>query len=649
MDYTEAIKLALAGEQRGFRFLYENTFQKKYFLALHYMKNKAAAEDVLQEAYIRAFSKLDTLKKPEKFPGWFGMIVANTARNALKKKNPILFSDIAADEYQDEFEYQIEDDNVDHLPEKAYTRKETRQLAYKLLDSLSEEQRMCILMFHIEGMTIRQIASALGCSENTVKSRLKYGRENIKEKGEELQRQGYQLYSTASLPLLLYLLQKEAAHMKADGYLKDARTRMEERVVPPCGEQKGTDASRGVQRAAGRSVKAVKSGFLHTATGKITVVAAVLCLFGGAVAYGGFLQSRRNTNENEAEPKMAEVEREIKLADDTQNITVKDVQDTDYEMLIAGNLNKEELQFVLAYGPQEIPEQGFQSSDYLDILNSFCDASGKNAGGPMIEDYGPDANWRSQYSVSDVNRLFRSFTDYQLKEGDGILAEYNVQVQGNAVVFAGASISKTSNAAITSAKYTGEEMDIYYTYDYITADMARDGVPQKKEVKKAVLKPNVDGLYQIVAIEVIEEQASKAQMSEEQPQTEQMPEEKVPEEPAENVGFPAGNYSFVTQTGGARSSLTIDSAGVATYVEFNSGTGQGYETKYQMTVDNTVAAQNEMTVFLLQFLEGNTFQLTDSGREVTGYLESGDKSSLHYDANQRTIQDTSGIVWVPAE
>lgn len=60
MDYTEAIKLALEGEQRGFTVLYEKTYQKKYFLALQYMKNKAAAEDVMQEAYIRAFSKLET-------------------------------------------------------------------------------------------------------------------------------------------------------------------------------------------------------------------------------------------------------------------------------------------------------------------------------------------------------------------------------------------------------------------------------------------------------------------------------------------------------------------------------------------------------------------------------------------------------------
>ena len=93
MNYTEAVNLALAGEERGYGFLYANTYKSKYYLALQYMKNEEAAQDVLQDAYIKAFSKLNTLQDAEKFPSWFGMIVANTAKNALAKNNPMLFSD----------------------------------------------------------------------------------------------------------------------------------------------------------------------------------------------------------------------------------------------------------------------------------------------------------------------------------------------------------------------------------------------------------------------------------------------------------------------------------------------------------------------------------------------------------------------------
>ena len=149
MNYTEAVSLARAGEERGFGFLYQNTYKSKYYLALQYMKNEEAAKDVLQEAYIKAFSKLDALGNPEAFPGWLGTIVANTAKNMLAKNNPMLFSDVAADDENENFEYQIEDENAENQPELFYTRQETQILVHELIDALSEEQRMCILMFHI--------------------------------------------------------------------------------------------------------------------------------------------------------------------------------------------------------------------------------------------------------------------------------------------------------------------------------------------------------------------------------------------------------------------------------------------------------------------------------------------------------------------
>ena len=61
--------------------MYQSTYQKKFYIAKKYMGNDSDAQDVLQDAYVQAFSKLDTLKEPNKFPGWLGMIVANTAKD----------------------------------------------------------------------------------------------------------------------------------------------------------------------------------------------------------------------------------------------------------------------------------------------------------------------------------------------------------------------------------------------------------------------------------------------------------------------------------------------------------------------------------------------------------------------------------------
>ena len=188
MDYCEAVALAKQGREEGYRFLYETTYKSKYYLALQYMKDEDAAQDVLQEAYMRAFSRLDMLEQPEAFSGWLGKIVGNTAKNMLQKKTPLLFSEMAEEEEDVPFLYEQEDESPEYQPELSYTRRETQELVHEMIDALSEEQRVCILMYEIEGIPIREIAAALNCSENTVKSRLNYGRKNIKKRAEELQK-----------------------------------------------------------------------------------------------------------------------------------------------------------------------------------------------------------------------------------------------------------------------------------------------------------------------------------------------------------------------------------------------------------------------------------------------------------------------------
>ena len=154
MDYRQAVGLAKKGKEEGFQFLYENTYKNKYYLALKYLKNEQEAQDVLQEAYIKAFARLDQLEKPEAFPSWLGTIISNLAKNKLQQKNPLLFSDVAVHTEDESFEYKIEDERTSYQPELAYSRQETQQLVHEMSSALSEEQRVCILMYEIEGISI---------------------------------------------------------------------------------------------------------------------------------------------------------------------------------------------------------------------------------------------------------------------------------------------------------------------------------------------------------------------------------------------------------------------------------------------------------------------------------------------------------------
>ena len=584
MTYTEAINLARAGEERGYGFLYEKTYKSKYYLALQYMKNEEEAEDVLQEAYIKAFSKLDTLENPEAFQGWLGMIVANTAKNMLAKKRPLLFSDLAVDDEGEAFEYQIEDDDLEVQPELSYTRQETKELVHELIDSLSEEQRLCILMFHIEGISISEIARTMDCSENTVKSRLNYGRKNLRMKAEDLQKKGYKLYSVAPLPLFLMLLRSEETYLAAEGILSAAGKLVADQVFASLSSGEGvlstteavTDAVKGMSKEAtkttGSAVKAKdalgaagKAGILHTTAGKAAAIVLGICVAGGATFFGV-----SQVMEARQEAKEAEVQKEIerqkeKEKKEEQAKEPKEVKDSDYSSLIAGNLTKEELEYVLSYGPEEIPNGGFSMEDYMRILNTLCEPS-ERTGGP-VQYYGSTPDYMPQYSVKDVNRLFESFSDFQFtEENDVEQGDYgDVNVDGEKIMFWAATENHVREATITSAEYNSEEMELYYTY-------SRGAYGDESYIaeKKAILKPNSEGLFKIVSIEEISREA----LDDSQPT--QRKKETVKED------IPTGSYSYVAPVGGLRASMTIQSSGAVRMDTLMSGTGEQDSISYTM-------------------------------------------------------------------
>ena len=215
MNWSEAVRLAKEGKEEGYNFLYEQTYQKSYYIALKYMKQEDAALDVLQEAYIKAFNSLDQLQDAEKFAGWFSRIVATKALDELKKRKVLVFSQLQTDDEDIPMEELMADERTDNQPELAIDKEETSRLVQEIIGTLSDEQRICIMMFYIEEIPVKEIAQILNVSENTVKSRLKYGRKNIEGKVLELEKKGTKLYSIAPLPFFLYLLLRDTKSVQA--------------------------------------------------------------------------------------------------------------------------------------------------------------------------------------------------------------------------------------------------------------------------------------------------------------------------------------------------------------------------------------------------------------------------------------------------
>lgn len=204
-ELAEFVRKARAGDKDAFGVLYNNTYNQAFYTVKSMIKDDDAVSDILQDSYVKAFIHMDSFKGDDKFLPWIKQIAANTARDWLKKKKPMLFTDLNDDDDM-AFEEQIEDEREENIPEKLIEQKETIRLVGEIVDSLPDDQRAVIGMYYYEKKSVNDIASAMGASQSAIKSRLKYGRDKIKAKVKELESKGTNLYGLAPFTFWLLLI-----------------------------------------------------------------------------------------------------------------------------------------------------------------------------------------------------------------------------------------------------------------------------------------------------------------------------------------------------------------------------------------------------------------------------------------------------------
>lgn len=205
----ELVLAARKGDQQAMAELYERTSGRAFYLALQLVKDEDQAQDILQDSYIRAFNSLDMLEDAGKFQGWLNTIVVNNSKNYLKKKKPVLFSQMASED-EDDAAIDFEDESDRFSPEATVDYSETKRLVQAMIDGLPEEQRIAIVLHYLEDCPVKQIAAIMECSEGTVKSRLNYGRKTLKAKVLELEKKGTKLYCVPFVPFLVWMFHQDA-------------------------------------------------------------------------------------------------------------------------------------------------------------------------------------------------------------------------------------------------------------------------------------------------------------------------------------------------------------------------------------------------------------------------------------------------------
>lgn len=168
----EMIDLILGGDTQLYHELIRPHERSVYLMALTYMKNEADAEDVAQEAFIKAFRHLATFRGQAKFSTWLTSIAINEARGRLRRQLSMRMEslDQSADDGEPISPALLRDWR--EIPSEALERDEVRRMLQRAVESLPEIYRQVFLLRDVEEMTTLEAAEALNISTPSVKVRL---------------------------------------------------------------------------------------------------------------------------------------------------------------------------------------------------------------------------------------------------------------------------------------------------------------------------------------------------------------------------------------------------------------------------------------------------------------------------------------------
>jgi len=169
----EIVIKAQAGDTGSFRSIYEETAGFVYNVALRIVKRSQDAEEVAQEVFLNIYRSLKSFHFKSSFKTWVYRIAVNCALNHLKKMNR---EENRLGEFNEELNYSADfSQHKDALSEK----EEQEVRVNSLLNVLNPDQRACVVLRNLEGLSYQEIADTLQISINTVRSRLKRAREKI--------------------------------------------------------------------------------------------------------------------------------------------------------------------------------------------------------------------------------------------------------------------------------------------------------------------------------------------------------------------------------------------------------------------------------------------------------------------------------------
>lgn len=288
MNISHLVEKIKKGDNKSFEKLYKLTEREVWFTCISFLKNETTAQDIMQETYITAFLKIQSLEKSSQIRSWLNRIAVNKCKNYLKGKGEIQLDD-------EIFENQAIVDERMSIPEEYISDKAKREIILSIMQEvLSDVQYQTVIMHYFNEMTVDEIAEIFECSRGTVLSRLNYSRAKMKTAIEDYEnKSGDKLHGVVVVPFFTTIFKEEAKSLAVPNIT----------IKLPNGQTLATSATKGIATGAKSTVSSIVKA-TATATVKTKVI-AVVCgatILAGISAVGISILAGCNAEKEPTEP-----------------------------------------------------------------------------------------------------------------------------------------------------------------------------------------------------------------------------------------------------------------------------------------------------------------------------------------------------------
>lgn len=296
-----ALRLAQEGRTEGYKALYENTVEQQLTRAITFTGNTAQAQMVVQQAYQYIFDQITQIPQVEVFSSWLSDIVAYYAVMQLREEEPDAFTEAENPDFR------LEDDDMsitepldDAEVLTTYAPEEIETMTSRILSTLTEAEKICVLMHYQDRRSVAQVAEAVGCTEQIAETLIASGKKKLLDAEGHIATEDSRV-RWQPLPFALALLRLKAANLVTSGIAGTLATfQIAGNAVAfgAAGMAAGNGAAGSAATAGSGAAGAgttIGSGLLHTLGAKILIGVAAAAVVGGTI--GGIAAYRHSQNE----------------------------------------------------------------------------------------------------------------------------------------------------------------------------------------------------------------------------------------------------------------------------------------------------------------------------------------------------------------